>query len=74
VIKLHKQCCDPQLMHTTPVHQLTSCELNTVLCLLSIILLSPVKKVILSESGEKYAKVKLHEKAKTVLNKHEGGF
>ncbi len=32
-------------------------------------IVSPVKKVILSESGEKYAQIKLCLQAKTVLNK-----
>ncbi len=41
---------------------------------LSIILLSPVKKVILSESGEKYAQIKHCLQAKTALNNYVSGF
>ncbi len=81
------------IIHTTPVHQLMSCEakscvfvrnkfikmfLTSNLWFLSIILLSPLKKVISSESGEKYAQIKhcLQVKTvqKTVLKKYVGEF
>ncbi len=41
---------------------------------LSIILLSPVEKVVLSESGEKSAQIKHCLQAKRALNKYVAGF
>ncbi len=40
---------------------------------LCIIVLFPVKEVVSSESGEKYAQIKYHLQAKTALNKYFSG-
>ncbi len=73
-VRMRVQTADKNItiIHTTPVHQLTSCEVKKKCVykkqfLFNLKLLYPLKK-ILSEWGEKYAQIKHCLQAKRVLN------
>ncbi len=74
------QYCNNPVIHTTPVHQLTSCEAKICVCekqMLPLItfLASSIhntfssEKDVWSESGEKYAQIKHCLQVKTVQNR-----
>ncbi len=87
-VRMRAQTADKNItiIHTTPVHQLMSCDVKscifvrnkiiteTFLTLICIYIDFYSEKIISSESGKQYAQIKNCLQAKTVLNKYVGGF
>ncbi len=87
-VRMRAQTADKNItvIHTTPVHQLMSCDVKscifvrnkiiteTFLTLIWIYIDFYSEKIISSESGKQYAQIKNCLQAKTVLNKYVGGF